>query len=48
MEKKMATSIIGYTGLGFRVFLPGYYVFEIYRDNGKGNGNRYLGFRILV
>ena len=27
MEKKMATSIIGYTGLGFRVVLPGNDVF---------------------
>ena len=38
MEKKMETTIMGYIGiLGYRLGL--------YWDNGKENGNYYLGFR---
>ena len=40
MEKKMKTTIIiGYMGvIG--------YILGLYRDNGKENGNYYLGFRV--
>ena len=39
MEKKMETTIMGYIGvLG--------YILGLYWDNGKENGNYYLGFRV--
>ena len=44
MVKKMETTI---SGLGFGVPWLGFRVIgEQYRDNGKENGNNYLGFRV--
>ena len=40
MEKKMETTIMGYIGI-----IMGY-ILGLYRDNGKENGNYYVGFRV--
>ena len=44
MEKKMETTTMGYIGsIGY---ILGLYRGGLYKDNGKENGNYYLGFRV--